>query len=619
MFLRQLFIAMTFEELKDKALSLPLEPGVYLMQDKTGQIIYVGKAKKLNNRGSQYFQNTASHTPKTRRMVSQIDHFDVIVAASEFEALVLECSLIKRHMPKYNILLKDDKGYPYLRVDMRDEYPTMELVSRVMGDGASYFGPYGGRFVTQRVIDTIRLTLKLPGCSKKFPRDLGKERPCLNYHMNNCDAWCQLSRSPAEYRARMEQAMLLLQGKYTELADSLREKMLAAAEALDFEQAAMLRDRLRAVESLGQKQLVTAGSMANTDVIEYYQSEAKACFAVLHYVDGNLLDKEYEILQPADSEEDAISTLVKQYYLARGAAPKVILLPKPMEDAALFEELLYQNLQKKVHIRTPQRGDNVRLVDLAQKNAREEAERVTTKAERAAGTLGLLQSMLGLDTPLHRLESYDISNIAGTDMVASMVVFIDGRPSKQNYKRFKIEGLDDQNDYAAMQQVLRRRLTHFKNGDAGFDERPDALLIDGGIEHANAVLQVLNELGLSIPTFGMVKDNRHRTRALVTPQGDEISISATPAVFALIGTIQEETHRFAITYHHTLRSRRVRGSKLEEISGIGQKRRETLLKTFKSMRAIENASLTALEDAIGKAAGQVVYDYFHTKREEETP
>ena len=369
---------MTFEELKDKALSLPLEPGVYLMQDKSGQIIYVGKAKKLKNRVSQYFQNTAAHTPKTRKMVSQIDHFDVIVAASEFEALVLECSLIKRHMPKYNILLKDDKGYPYLRVDMRDEYPVMELVNRVMGDGASYFGPYGGRSTTQRVIDTIRLTLKLPGCSKKFPRDLGKERPCLNYHMNNCDAWCQLSRSPAEYRARMEQAMMLLQGKYTELADAIREKMLASAEALDFEQAALLRDRLRAVESLGQKQLVTAGSMANTDVIGYYQSEAKACFAVLHYVDGNLLDKDYEILQPSDEEEDAMGALVKQYYLARGAAPKVILLPKPMEDAALFEELLYQNLQKKVHIRTPQRGDNVRLVDLAQKNAREEAERVTT-------------------------------------------------------------------------------------------------------------------------------------------------------------------------------------------------------------------------------------------------
>ena len=607
---------MTFEELKDKALSLPYEPGVYLMQDKTGQIIYVGKAKKLKNRVSQYFQNTAAHTPKTRKMVSQIDHFDVIVAASEFEALVLECSLIKRHMPKYNILLKDDKGYPYLRVDMREEYPVMELVNKVTGDGASYFGPYGGRGTTQRVIDTIRLTLKLPGCSKKFPRDLGKERPCLNYHMNNCDAWCQLSRSPQEYRARMEQAMMLLQGKYTELADSIREKMLAAAEALDFEQAALLRDRLRAVESLGQKQLVTAGSMANTDVIGYYQSEAKACFAVLHYVDGNLLDKEYEILQPADDEEEAVSTLVKQYYLARGAAPKVILLPKPMEDAALFEELLFQNLQKRVHIRTPQRGDNVRLVDLAQKNAREEAERVTSKAERAMGTLGLLQNMLGLGS-LHRLESYDISNIAGTDIVASMVVFVDGRPSKQDYKRFKIEGLTDQNDYASMQQVLRRRLTHYVNGDAGFDARPDALLIDGGVEHANAVVQVQSELGLDIPTFGMVKDNRHRTRALVTPQGHEISISGTPAVFALIGTIQEETHRFAITYHHTLRSRRVRGSKLEEIPGVGPKRRETLLKTFKSVRAIEDASLTALEGAIGKAAGQAVYDYFHQTQEEE--
>lgn len=601
---------MTFEELKDKALSLPLEPGVYLMQDKSGEIIYVGKAKKLKNRVSQYFQNTASHTPKTRRMVSQIDHFDVIVAASEFEALVLECSLIKRHMPKYNILLKDDKGYPYLRVDMRDEYPVMELVSRVMGDGASYFGPYGGRYVTQRVIDTIRLTLKLPGCSKKFPRDIGKDRPCLNYHMDNCDAWCQASRSPAEYRARMEQAVMLLQGKYTELAASIREKMLLAADALDFEQAALLRDRLRAVESLGQKQLVTAGSMANTDVIGYYQSQAKACFAVLHYVDGSLLDKEYEILQPADDEQEAISTLVKQYYLARGAAPKTILLPAPMDDAPLFEELLFQNLQKRVHIRTPQRGDNVRLVDLARKNAREEAERVTTKAERAAGTLGLLQTMLGLER-LHRLESYDISNIAGTDMVASMVVFLDGRPSKKDYKRFKIEDLPDQNDYAAMQQVLRRRLTHLKNGDAGFEEAPDALLIDGGIEHANAVRKVLTELGLVIPTFGMVKDGRHRTRALVTPDGHEISISATPAVFALIGTIQEETHRFAITYYHTLRSRRVRGSKLEEIPGVGPKRREALLKAFKSVAAIERASLTALEDAVGQAAGKAVYDYFH--------
>ena len=608
---------MTFDELKEKALSLPLEPGVYLMQDKSGTIIYVGKAKKLKNRVSQYFQNTASHTPKTRRMVSQIDHFDVIVAASEFEALVLECSLIKRHMPKYNILLKDDKGYPYLRVDLREEYPVIELVSKVLDDGASYFGPYGGRYVTQNVIDTLRLTLKLPGCGKKFPRDLGKERPCLNYHMNNCDGWCQLSRSPAEYHQRVEQAVWMLQGKYQEVADLLRTRMEQAAEELDFEQAAALRDRLLAVESLGHRQLVTAGTMANTDVIGYYQSEAKACFAVLHYVDGNLLDKDYEILGVADRKEDAVSALVKQYYLARGAAPREILLPCEMEDAELFAQLLQQNLGKKVRIRMPQRGNGVRLVELACKNAREEAERVTTRAERAAGVLSLLQSMLSLPNPPSRLESYDISNTAGTDIVASMVVFVDGRASKKDYKRFKIEGLTDQDDYASMRQVLHRRFAHYQNGDAGFDAMPDALLIDGGVEHANVVVDELDKMGIHVPTFGMVKDNRHRTRALVTPDGHEISISTNPAVFAFIGTIQEEVHRFAIQYHRLLRSKRMQASQLEKIEGVGPKRRELLLKKFKSVSGIRNAELSQLREILPDKAAETVWQYFHSEEQEE--
>ena len=608
---------MTFDELKEKALSLPLEPGVYLMQDKSGTIIYVGKAKKLKNRVSQYFQNTASHTPKTRRMVSQIDHFDVIVAASEFEALVLECSLIKRHMPKYNILLKDDKGYPYLRVDLREEYPVIELVSKVVDDGASYFGPYGGRYVTQNVIDTLRLTLKLPGCGKKFPRDLGKERPCLNYHMNNCDGWCQLSRSPAEYHQRVEQAVWMLQGKYQEVADLLRTRMEQAAEELDFEQAAALRDRLLAVESLGHRQLVTAGTMANTDVIGYYQSEAKACFAVLHYVDGNLLDKDYEILGVADRKEDAVSALVKQYYLARGAAPREILLPCEMEDAELFAQLLQQNLGKKVRIRMPQRGNGVRLVELACKNAREEAERVTTRAERAAGVLNLLQSMLSLPNPPSRLESYDISNTAGTDIVASMVVFVDGRASKKDYKRFKIEGLTDQDDYASMRQVLHRRFAHYQSGDAGFDVMPDALLIDGGVEHANIVVDELDKMGIHVPTFGMVKDNRHRTRALVTPDGHEISISTNPAVFAFIGTIQEEVHRFAIQYHRLLRSKRMQASQLEKIEGVGPKRRELLLKKFKSVSGIRNAELSQLREILPDKAAETVWQYFHSEEQEE--
>ena len=602
---------MTFEELKDKALSLPYEPGVYLMQDKTGTVIYVGKAKKLKNRVSQYFQDTASHTPKTRKMVSQIDHFDTIVARSEFEALVLECSLIKRHMPKYNILLKDDKGYPYLRVDLAEDYPTMQMVSRITGDKASYFGPFGGRFVTQHVIDTLRLTLKLPGCSKQFPRDLGKERPCLNYHMNNCDGWCQLSRSQKDYHARMEQAVLILQGNYKQVAGELRVQMETAADKLQFELAASLRDRLRAVESLGEKQLVTAGTMANTDVIGYYQNETRACFAVLHYVNGSLLDKEYEILSTADDPKEAVSSLVKQFYLVRGAAPKVILTPFEMEDAELFSALLQQELGKKVLIRMPQRGDNVRLVELAQKNAREEAERITTKAERRTGTLGVLADMLHLpDTP-HRMESYDISNLAGTDIVASMVVFQDGKPLKSAYKRFKVEGLTDQDDYASMHQVLLRRLTHYVQQDAGFAERPDVLLIDGGIEHARVAEDVLQTLGLSIPTYGMVKDDRHRTRALVTAAGDEITISAVPSVFALIGTIQEETHRFAITYQRTLRSRRMKASGLEDIPGIGEKRRQALLKKFRSVKAISQAGQAELEQVLPVPAAQAVYRHFH--------
>ena len=602
---------MTFEELKDKALSLPYEPGVYLMQDKTGTVIYVGKAKKLKNRVSQYFQDTASHTPKTRKMVSQIDHFDTIVARSEFEALVLECSLIKRHMPKYNILLKDDKGYPYLRVDLAEDYPTMQMVSRITGDKASYFGPFGGRFVTQHVIDTLRLTLKLPGCSKQFPRDLGKERPCLNYHMNNCDGWCQLSRSQKDYHARMEQAVLILQGNYKQVAGELRAQMEAAADKLQFELAASLRDRLRAVESLGEKQLVTAGTMANTDVVGYYQNETRACFAVLHYVNGSLLDKEYEILSTADDPKEAVSSLVKQFYLVRGAAPKVILTPFEMEDAELFSALLQQELGKKVLIRMPQRGDNVRLVELAQKNAREEAERITTKAERRTGTLGVLADMLHLpDTP-HRMESYDISNLAGTDIVASMVVFQDGKPLKSAYKRFKVEGLTDQDDYASMHQVLLRRLTHYVQQDAGFAERPDVLLIDGGIEHARVAEDVLQTLGLSIPTYGMVKDDRHRTRALVTAAGDEIAIGAVPSVFALIGTIQEETHRFAITYQRTLRSRRMKASGLEDIPGIGEKRRQALLKKFRSVKAISQAGQAELEQVLPVPAAQAVYRHFH--------
>lgn len=605
---------MDFEELKEKASTLPLAPGVYVMRDKNDKVIYVGKAKKLKNRVSQYFVNTVSHTPKTRLMVSHIDHFDVIVAASEFEALVLECSLIKQYLPKYNILLKDDKGYPYLRLNMKDIYPRISMVSKISDDGAGYYGPYGSRGVTQDLMDAIRLTLKMPDCKREFPRDIGKDRPCLNYHMNQCAGWCMEGKSSVAYRELAEQARQLLMGNYKTVAADIRRQMLLAAENLEFELAASLRDRLNAVETLGQKQLVTAGTLADTDVIGYDQTEAKACFAVLHFSGGNLLDKDYEVISVPDDKETAVSSLLKQYYLSRGIAPKRVLLPFAIEDSELFSELLEQQFGRKTHIRVPQRGDNMRLVELACKNAFEEAERVTSRDEKYTATLNLLGKMLAMDAP-RRIESFDISNISGTDIVASMVVFEDGKPKKKDYKRFKIEALTDQDDYASMAQVIRRRFTHYKDADAGFEIAPDLLLIDGGIAHARVAVEALEQLGLQMNVLGMVKDDRHRTRALVTPEGNEIAIDSNQTIFSFIGNIQEETHRFAIQFHRQLRSKRLRYSELDGIAGIGQKRKELLLKHFKSLAAISQATLPELERLLPKDAAAAVYHHFRDKEE----
>lgn len=608
---------MTYDQLKEKALSLPLLPGVYIMRNQDDKVIYVGKAKKLKNRVSQYFQDTASHSPKTRLMVSKIDHFDVIVAKSEFEALVLECSLIKRHMPKYNILLKDDKGYPYLRINMKDVYPMITMVTRISNDGASYYGPYGSRSVTQAVLETIRSTLKLPNCSRQFPRDIGKGRPCLNYHMNQCVGWCLESTPAPEYRKRMEQAKHLLQGDYRCVSDDLRNQMLEAADNLNFELAANLRDQLNAVEALSQKQLVTAGAFTDTDVIGYAESETKAGFAVLHFSHGNLIDKEYEVFSLPDDKEEAVSSLLKQFYLNRGLIPKRVLLPFEIDDAELFAQWMEQQYGCRPKLHVPQRGDNAQLIELANKNAFEEAQRATDKESRISGTLVLLGKMLSLEPP-KRIESFDISNISGTDIVASMVVFHDGKPRKSDYKHFKLEGLSGQDDYASMRQILERRFAHFVAGDKGFEQKPDILLIDGGINHANVAVQVLRELELQIPVFGMVKDDRHRTRALVTPEGREISIIANQSIFAFIGNIQEETHRFAINYHRKLRSKRLRYSALDTIDGIGPKRKQQLLKQFKSLSAIRQATLSELERILPRDAAHAVYQHFHEREEDKT-
>lgn len=603
---------MTFEELKEKAHALPRKPGVYIMQDKGNTVIYVGKAKALKNRVSQYFADLASHTEKTRAMVNQIDHFDVIVADSEFEALVLESSLIKRHQPRYNILLKDDKGYPYIRLDVKSAYPKFSLTNKAQEDGARYFGPYGSRGSTYEIIDALRLAFKLPSCNRQFPRDIDKGRPCLNYHMGQCDGYCRAEMDQDRYREAMEQALRLLEGRFKEVGEDLTAEMEQAAAELRFEKAAELRDRYKAIELLGKRQKVMAGSLADTDVVGFFRGTVKSCFVVLHYVDGELAAKDWDLLDSPieEAEAEVVSALVGQYYGGHGHLPEQILLPCEIEAEIALTRLLSEQAGHRVYLVTPQRGAKVDLIRLANKNAAEEVERWTTKEERQSKLLELLQKLLGLEKAPMRMESYDISNQGADDIVASMVVYQNARPLKRDYRRFKLKDMDTPDDYASMEQVLTRRFKRYLDGDEKFGQLPDLLLIDGGENHAKVAVKVLRELHIQIPVFGMVKDERHRTRALVTPEGLEIGIQANQAIFSLIGQIQEETHRFAIEFHRQQQSARVKGSLLDQIVGVGEKRRADLLKFFKSIKNIKAASLAELETVVDKRTAQAVYRYF---------
>ena len=605
---------MTFDELKEKAHSLPLKPGVYIMQDAKNTVIYVGKAKALKNRVSQYFQDSASHTEKTRAMVSQIDHFDVSIADSEFEALVLECSLIKRHQPRYNILLKDSKGYPYIRLS-NEPYPKFSLASKAAEDGARYFGPYASRHNTQAIIDALRTALRLPSCSKKFPRDIGKERPCLNFHMGKCDGYCRSDEMKEQHDQAMLQAVSLLEGRFKEVQSDLTAEMEQAAEELRFERAAELRDRLRAIELLGKRQKVIAGSLADTDVTGFFRGTAKSCFVVLHYVEGELAAKDFDLFEsPVEEDEEAVlSSLMREYYVGRTRLPKQILLPCELPDQVPLTRMLSEQVGSRVELVTPQRGAKMDLIKLANQNAREEVERATTREERQNKLLEALGRMLGLEQPPRRMESYDISNQGASDIVASMVVYVDGKPLKRDYRRFKLKDMTGPDDYASMEQVLTRRFRRYLDGDEKFSDKPDLLLIDGGHEHVKVAARVLESMNLSIPAYGMVKDDRHRTRALVHPDGREIGIQAIPAVFALIGQIQEETHRFAIEYHRQLQAGHVKTSVLDKIPGVGEVRRTQLLKHFKSVKAIRAASLEQLREVVPQNTAQAVYQYFHSE------
>ena len=604
---------MKIDQLREKANKLPLLPGVYIMLDAKGEVIYVGKAKMLKNRVTSYFRG--SHAGKVQAMIEKVDDFNVIVAASEFEALVLENSLIKRHQPHYNILLRDDKSYPFIRLDGKSAYPTFSITGRSVQDGARYFGPYGGRSVSKDIIDTVCKALRLPTCSRRFPRDIGRDRPCLNLHLGGCDGWCTGMPDQDEYRRRIRQAERILDGDTQSILTELGESMNAAAEQLNFELAAKLRDRLRAVESLQTKQKAVQLALADTDAVGFFRG-AKCCFAVLHYTDGSLSGKEHQLFdEPLEEDAEALSVLLRQFYAGRCSWPKIILIPMELDDREALEELFTKAAGRRVRVETAHRGDRRAMSQAAQVNAREESLRATTAAQKRLKTLEWLEKTLSLPGLPERIEAFDISNLGSTGIVAGMTVFVQGKPLKRDYRKFRVEGVTEHpDDYASMHEVLTRRFRHYLENDEKFSALPDLLLIDGGATHAAVAEDVLREMGLAVPTFGMVKDDRHRTRALITAEGHEIGISGNPAVFALIGTIQEETHRFAIEYQRSLRTATL-GSALDGIRGVGEKRRTELLLHFRTIKAIAAADVDTLAQVVPRSTAQAVWAHFHKEEQ----
>ena len=529
---------------------------------------------------------------------------------------MLENSLIKRHKPRYNILLKDDKGYPFIRLS-EERYPRFSVVNRGADDGCSYFGPFGGRGATFDIIETLSKTLQLPTCNRKFPEDIGKQRPCLHYHLNQCAGWCTEEADPRDYLRRIEDAKLILSGKTGELTRMLRVEMEEAAEALRFEQAAELRDRMRAIESLTNRQRVIATAFADTDAVGFVRG-AKSCLVVLHFVDGDLAGKDFELMEePVEEDSEVLEGLLMQYYERRGICPKTVLVPMELDQQQELTAYLTEVAGRKVSVEHPKRGDRVRLVERAMLNAREEILRATNAQQRTNKTLEWLQKALGLANLPERIESFDVSNLGDTGIVAAMVVFKNGRPSKKDYRKFRIRGTDGQDDYASMEEAVYRRFTHAVEGDEKFSELPDLLLIDGGEAHVAAARKALMRLGVELPVFGMVKEDRHRTRELVSADGCERGISGNPAVFALIGTIQEETHRFAITYQRSLRKESLT-SELDKIPGVGEKSRNKLLDTFKNIDTIKHATIEDLRKAVPLHIARAVYRYYHPSQEEST-
>lgn len=606
-------------ELRKKAMSLPLLPGVYIMKNVHGEIIYIGKAKALKNRVSQYFGSPNGHTVKVRKMVENVHEFDYIVTDSEFEALVLECSLIKQHMPKYNILLKDDKGYSYVRITGGD-YKTITAVLQKNDDGAEYIGPFTSSYAVKQSVDAANKIFMLPQCGKVFDGKIRKTRPCLHYYISQCCGLCTGKVSKAEYSEAVSQAIRFLKGDTKEILKMLESQMEEAAEAMDFERAAKLRDRIRAVSRMQEKQKVVFKSVEEQDVFSMAESENTVCLAVLRFSDGRLNDCEHFFFDKTDTPESMMTSAVTSFYSMRQNIPRRVTVDGALEGAADVERWLSEKKGKKVTVFTPQRGEQVEVVHMCRENAQEKLALKLGKSGKTVAVLEELRDLLGLSTTPNYIESYDISHTAGQDSVAGMIVFKDGKPYKSAYKRFTIKSFLGNDDYRSMHEVLTRRFSEYekrKDTGEGFGKLPDLILLDGGIGQVNAVQPVLEQFGLSVPLFGMVKDNRHRTRA-IAQNGGEIEIRSNRRVFTLVSEIQEEVHRFSIAYHRSKHAKRNLTLSLTEIEGIGEKKAKSLLKHFKTLTAVKNASVEALCEAEGvsRKNAEKIYAFYH--KEEET-
>lgn len=607
--------------LREKAMKLPLTPGVYIMKNAKGKIIYIGKAKKLKNRVSQYFGSQNGHSLKVRKMVENVDDFDYILCDSEFEALVLEASLIKQNMPKYNILLKDDKGYSYIKVT-NDPYRKISAVLQKDDSNAQFIGPFTSSYSVKQSVDEANKIFKLPQCNKVFPRDFKKGRPCLNFHIDRCMGVCTGKISQSEYEESVSEALKFLEGDVSSVIKSLEKKMHTASENLQFEAAARYRDKINAIKNMQSKQKVVTETDESKDVFAVASNGDEVCVAVLRFNGGRLCDSEHFFLD-GEANGTMRTDFLMQYYGMRNSVPKKVILDEMCDDSELVEQYLTELLGKKCTLLVPSRGEGVRLVNMCRENAFEKLAQKKGRKGTEIRALEELKTLLGLENTPEYIESYDISHTAGADNVAGMIVFKNGRPKKSAYRTFAIKSFTGQDDYGSMREVLTRRfneyLLHKDDGeDEGFGKMPDLILLDGGIGQVNAVKEALMTFDFDVPVFGMVKDNKHRTRAIAWG-GGEITINDNRSVFTLVSEIQEEVHRFSIGYHRKKHAKGGLTLSLTQINGIGEQKAKALFKEFKTIKAIKSASVEDLQrvKGINKDLAEKIYLYYNEAENEE--